>query len=479
MQRQNAASIIIALFSCLFFVSPAVGSSLCQPSDRYACPGWWQDRPLERKAAPAKARKAKATIRNVRKVVAKHDAAPRSCLAAPAAALLAGLEAECGRKRIVKTCCTGCRMTLTPSRASLHSKRLAFDTEETSAAAKACTVAYLGRQKKGTVITYGWLPKVVHADVGSFVKRVHAGKADSDAASWPIAQVEKKSPVRDISPEPVKNDGKIELASADPSAMLDERPAKVTAPPFLPKIDAETRKLFSLTGEPIDPKPSGPLHGPVAEIGAAAKAYGQPKNVLWAIGSIESSLGCRKQTGRYKGLFQLSQYLFDRYGSGDIFNCRDNAYAAAKKFAVEARMYEEVVGEPPTDAKKYMFHQQGWQGAAMHAAYPDRLAWRNMHDTDEGQTKTRFGRLKGPAAGIAWAKAAIWKNLDPKWQREFKNVENVTSRMFTDAWEVRVNKLSARYASKPPREITVAAKSPTKKAKSKKRHDRRVRYAAR
>jgi hypothetical protein len=464
MRRTFAASIIAA---CIFFVF-STSSFACVVTNTNPCS--WPGGPFggaglgslmtgsQAKAVKPRAKKPRAVKRQARPAAtAKRDPAPRSCLAAPAAALLSGLEAECGRKHIVKTCCTGCRMTLTPSRASLHSKRLAFDTEEASAAAKACTVAYLARQKKGTVITYGWLPKVVHADVGSFVKRIHAGKSDS-GASWPIARItpEYKSPVRDISPEPVKNDGKIELASADPSAMLDE--SKPSAPTFLPKIDAEARRIVSISGEPIDPKPSGPLLGPVTEISGAAKAYGQPKNMMWAFGKIESSLNCRARTGRYKGLFQLSDFLFVRYGNGNIYNCRDNAYAAAKKFAVESRLFEEVVGREPTHFDLYLIHQQGWQGAAMHAAYPERLAWRNMHDTDEGQMR-----------GETWAKKAIWGNIPAKLKRAFKDVAAVTSRMFMASWEARVNNLSALYASKPPREITVAKKVQVAKVRKRKR----------
>jgi NTE family protein len=59
-----------------------------------------------------------------------------------------------------------------------------------------------------------------------------------------------------------------------------------------------------------------------------------------AVAKIESDYDPKQSTGSYFGLFQLSKGEFAQYGSGDILDARDNAVAAAYKFATAATLFE-------------------------------------------------------------------------------------------------------------------------------------------
>ena len=106
-----------------------------------------------------------------------------------------------------------------------------------------------------------------------------------------------------------------------------------------------------------------------------------------AVAKIESDFNPKQRTGSYIGLFQLSNYEFKEYGSGDIRDARDNSIAAAYKFGAEALLFEVTTGKKPTFSDLYLIHQQGWQGAAEHVSHPERIAWKSMCATDEGQGK--------------------------------------------------------------------------------------------
>jgi hypothetical protein len=58
-------------------------------------------------------------------------------------------------------------------------------------------------------------------------------------------------------------------------------------------------------------------------------------------------------------LFQLSDYEFNKYGDGSIWDARDNARAAAHMFLVQAEMFRGALGHYPNYAERYMVHQQG------------------------------------------------------------------------------------------------------------------------
>lgn len=177
-----------------------------------------------------------------------------------------------------------------------------------------------------------------------------------------------------------------------------------------------------------------PLGTPLQEIKRAADAFGLDYNFMKAVAKIESDFNPKERTGSYIGLFQLSRAEFREYGSGDIYNARDNAVAAAYKFVTEAALFELTTHKKPTFSDLYLIHQQGWQGAAQHVSHPNRVAWKSMCATDEGMEK-----------GERWCKHAIWWNTLPAVKREWKSVDRLTSRAFVAMWRDRINGLYARY----------------------------------
>src|SRR6201982_3666268 len=75
-----------------------------------------------------------------------------------------------------------------------------------------------------------------------------------------------------------------------------------------------------------------PVGTPVEEIKRVSDAFGLDFNF---IARIESGFDPKQRTGSYIGLFQLSKYEFDKFGSGQIVDPRDNAVAAASQISTE------------------------------------------------------------------------------------------------------------------------------------------------
>ena len=178
-----------------------------------------------------------------------------------------------------------------------------------------------------------------------------------------------------------------------------------------------------------------PIGTPVEEIKRASDAFGVDFNFMKAVAKIESDFNPKQRTGSYIGLFQLSNYEFKQYGSGVITNPRDNAIAAAYKFATEALLFNSQTSKNPTFSDLYLIHQQGWQGAAEHVRHPERIAWKSMCATDEGQEK-----------GERWCKRAIWGNTLPAIKHIWQSVEKLTSGAFVAMWQQRVDHLYSRYS---------------------------------
>ena len=178
-----------------------------------------------------------------------------------------------------------------------------------------------------------------------------------------------------------------------------------------------------------------PVGTPVEEIRRASDAFGLDFNFMKAVAKIESGFNPKQRTGSYIGLFQLSNYEFAQYSSGNITDPRDNAIAGAYKFATEALLFEFGTGRKPTFSDLYLIHQQGWQGAAEHVSHPKRIAWRSMCATDEGKEK-----------GERWCKRAIWGNTLPAIKKIWKSVDNLTSGAFVGMWQQRVADLYSHYS---------------------------------
>ena len=178
-----------------------------------------------------------------------------------------------------------------------------------------------------------------------------------------------------------------------------------------------------------------PRGTPIEEIKRVAEALGLDFTFMKTVAKIESGFNPKQRTGSYIGLFQISNYEFGKYGSGDIRDSRDNTVAAALKIMTEDILFETFTHRKPTLNDMYLIHQQGIDGAAEHVSHPDRLAWQSMCATDEGREK-----------GEKWCKRAIWGNTLPDIKRVWKNVNNVTSGAFVAMWQQRVSHFYSRYS---------------------------------
>jgi hypothetical protein len=179
-----------------------------------------------------------------------------------------------------------------------------------------------------------------------------------------------------------------------------------------------------------------PVGTPVEEIKRAADAFGLDSNFMKAVAKIESGFDPKQRTGSYIGLFQLSKEEFNKFGSGQIRDPRDNAIAAAYKVITEGILFEWVTHRKPTLSDLYLIHQQGWEGAAEHISQPDRIAWKSMCATSEGVEK-----------GEKWCKRAIWGNTIPAVKHEWKSVDKLTSAAFVEMWRERVAHFYSKYTA--------------------------------
>ncbi len=310
-------------------------------------------------------------------------------------------------------------------------------------------------------------------DMPSEVERVLAGfraalpvvAAEARADSGPSANEIVAAAFRDAAPQSVlpseqarsPRQERIMLANAS----LDDVPVDTEATPRLdgppaappnPDQHQSYLKYYAYSELPPPEKPvkialaalrSVPLGTPVQEIEHAADAFNLDVNFMKTVAKIESDYNPKNRTGSYIGLFQLSKFEFNRYGTGDILNPRDNAMAAAYKFTNEAQLFEVMTGKKPTFSDLYLIHQQGWEGAAQHVGHPQRVAWQSMCATREGQEK-----------GERWCKRAIWGNTLPAVKREWGSVDHLTSGAFVAMWRDRVDTFSARLSPSPVAQAT-------------------------
>jgi hypothetical protein len=186
-----------------------------------------------------------------------------------------------------------------------------------------------------------------------------------------------------------------------------------------------------------------PVGTPIEEIKRASDAFGLDFTFMKAVAKIESGFDPKQRTGSYIGLFQLSKEEFNKFGSGQIRDPRDNAVAAAYKLITEGILFEWVTHKKPTLSDLYLIHQQGWEGAAEHINQPDRIAWKSMCATSEGVEK-----------GEKWCKRAIWGNTVPAVKHEWKSVDKLTSGAFVEMWRERMAHFYSKYMA------TAAAERP-------------------
>ena len=269
------------------------------------------------------------------------------------------------------------------------------------------------------------------AAAGAAAAGAAAAGAEVATAAEPVTGTATNTTAASDKPESI-----IVAALPDPSQMLPETPAPVTQdfryliyyvwselPPAEKPADIVLRSLKDT-----------PVGTPVEEIKRASDAFGLDFNFMKAVARIESGFDPKQHTGSYIGLFQLSKYEFNKFGSGQILDSRDNAIAAAYKFITEGILFEWVTQKKPTLSDLYLIHQQGWEGAAEHISQPDRIAWKSMCATSEGREK-----------GEKWCKRAIWRNTLPAVKHAWKSVNKLTSGAFVGMWRERVAHLYSKY----------------------------------
>ncbi len=86
-------------------------------------------------------------------------------------------------------------------------------------------------------------------------------------------------------------------------------------------------------------QPHSTTDDPRDEIQEAASLYGLALAMMMSIAKVESDFNPQARTGSYKGLFQLSDYEFKKYGDGSIWDAREAAYAAVFTSTTAATRY--------------------------------------------------------------------------------------------------------------------------------------------
>jgi hypothetical protein len=259
-------------------------------------------------------------------------------------------------------------------------------------------------------------------------------------------------PFSEREPEPLPQEpsaaatSEANISEKDQAALRqDGVPVEDNYPDSMPvKQDLSYLAYYVYSEVPPDIKPADtvlaalkdiPAGAPLDEIKLAANVLGLDVSFMKAVAKIESGFDPKQRTGSYIGLFQLSNYEFNKFGSGDITDSRDNAVAATYKFITAAILFELNTHKKPTLSDLYLIHQQGTQGAEEHVGHPDRIAWRSMCATDEGRVK-----------GEKWCKRAVWQNTLPAIKQVWKSVDNLTSGAFVAMWQERVALFYSRYS---------------------------------
>jgi hypothetical protein len=271
------------------------------------------------------------------------------------------------------------------------------------------------------------------------------------ALKKPKQQVDRSPPPLETKAEPKPS---MQLAALDPNARLLDESDQPASKGYIMYANSPMHWTPVALPDEISAAAHAPHNNNIrAEIEQAAMLFDVDGGMMKAFAKIESGYNPRAKTGKYKCLFQLSDWEFAKYWQGDIYDIRDCSIAAARKFATEAVEFEKDVGRKATAAELYCIHQQGYHGCAFHYAAPHQLAWKNMYLTSEGQEK-----------GEKWARKAIWGNVPADLKNKFKGgVNALTSGQFIALWTERVNRFMGRKVEPPIHYVqnTSKAKKPT------------------
>ena len=294
--------------------------------------------------------------------------------------------------------------------------------------------------KNGSLLTqwflkYGYVP-IVLIGMAGLAPEIGAGEPKNGDTIVVKAPVERRPSTLETEVEPKP---RMQLAARDPDARLLDQSDQPASKGYIMYANSPAH----WTPVPL-PDEISSAHAPRnnnirAEIEQAAMLFDVDVRMMKVFAEIESGYNPKATTGKYKCLFQLSDWEFAKYWHGDIYDIRDCSIAAARKVATEAAEFEKDVGRKATAAELYCIHQQGYQGCAFHYDAPQQLAWKNMYLTGEGQQK-----------GQAWARKAIWGNVPSDIKNTIKGgLEALTSGQFIALWTERVERFMARNVEPP------------------------------
>ena len=262
---------------------------------------------------------------------------------------------------------------------------------------------------------YGYLPIVL---IGKAGLALEIGTSEWQSGNTIVAKapvvaetfVERWPPTLETKVDPKPS---MQLAALDPDTRLRDESDQPASKGYIMYANSPTHWTPVPLPAEISAARAAPRNNNIrAEIEQAAMLFNVDVQMMKAFARIESGYNPKAKTGKYKCLFQLSDWEFAKYWQGDIYDIRDCSIAAARKFATEAAQFEKDVGRRATAAEIYCIHQQGYQGCAFHYDAPDQLAWKNMYLTGEGQEK-----------GEAWARKAIWGNVPSDIKNKIKGGE--------------------------------------------------------
>jgi len=196
---------------------------------------------------------------------------------------------------------------------------------------------------------------------------------------------------------------------------------------------------------PQAPTPSGPVRhmSPDEAIATAARREGIDPKTMNIIAQIESSKNPNETTGKYKGLFQLSDAEFKALGGrGSVFDAGENARIFAYKYKIENRQLSDKLGRPVTESEAYLAHQQGVEAAYKFISKSDTSALTSRLTTEEYQQHVA---TQGEEEAQKWARATVWKNLTPEMKARIGNdpsrVGEITGEEFNRMWKERYRRL--------------------------------------
>lgn len=155
-------------------------------------------------------------------------------------------------------------------------------------------------------------------------------------------------------------------------------------------------------------------------LSTASQRHGIPLDTMRAIAQVESRGGAAadRPGSQYRGLFQMGNEAWQRFGGGDRSNPLDNANAAGAMMRSHTASFEKLYGRTPSPAELYTMHNQGFAGARMQWNNPDRPAWQNA--AEAGGVSESVGRQR------------VWQNIPADMRRQYGgDVNNVTGRQFT------------------------------------------------